>query len=104
MAEENFTWGAERIRGELLKLGINVSKRTIQRYLPTPAGLPPHLLRRHGRSSSETTLPKSGSVTSHRSTTSSSSRSSVFVIIELSSRRIVHIALSAATTAHPTDA
>src|SRR5947209_965912 len=28
-------WGAERIRGELLKLGIKVSKRTIQRYMRT---------------------------------------------------------------------
>jgi hypothetical protein len=26
-------WGAERIRGELLKLGIEVAKRTIQRYI-----------------------------------------------------------------------
>jgi transposase InsO family protein len=33
MALENRTWGAERIRGELLKLGIRVAKRTIQRHL-----------------------------------------------------------------------
>ena len=33
MAAENATWGAERIRGELLKLGIRVSKRTIQMYM-----------------------------------------------------------------------
>ena len=32
MAAEN-TWGAERIRGELFKLGILFSKRTIQRHL-----------------------------------------------------------------------
>src|ERR1041385_6413926 len=30
MVSENWLWGAERIRGELLKLGIRVSKRTIQ--------------------------------------------------------------------------
>ncbi len=29
MAAENRLWGAERIRGELLKLGIHVAKRTI---------------------------------------------------------------------------
>jgi putative transposase len=29
---DNPLWGAERIRGELLKLGIHVSKRTIQKY------------------------------------------------------------------------
>jgi hypothetical protein len=34
MARENHLWGAERIRGELLKLGIQVSKRSIQRYMP----------------------------------------------------------------------
>jgi hypothetical protein len=42
MLRENRLWGAERVRGELLKLGIRVSKRTIQRYKrqmqPAPAG------------------------------------------------------------------
>ena len=33
MAEENRLWGAERIRGELLKLGIRVAKRTVQRFM-----------------------------------------------------------------------
>jgi len=33
MAQDNRLWGAERIRGELLKLGIRVSKRTIQKYM-----------------------------------------------------------------------
>ena len=33
MARENHTWGAKRIRGELKKLGIEVAKSTIQRYL-----------------------------------------------------------------------
>jgi putative transposase len=33
MAQENRSWGAERIRGELLKLGIRVSKSTIQKYV-----------------------------------------------------------------------
>jgi putative transposase len=35
MVRENGLWGAERLRGELLKLGIRVSKRTIQRYMRT---------------------------------------------------------------------
>ncbi len=34
MAKQNPLWGAERIRGELLKLGITVSKRTVQRHMP----------------------------------------------------------------------
>src|SRR5438034_2034013 len=35
LATNNRLWGAERIRGELLKLGIHVCKRTIQKYLRT---------------------------------------------------------------------
>jgi putative transposase len=43
MARNNRLWGAERIRGELLKLAIRVCKRTIQKYmrhvrLPRPSG------------------------------------------------------------------
>jgi hypothetical protein len=33
LAEENRLWGALRIHGELLKLGIVVSERTVSRYL-----------------------------------------------------------------------
>jgi transposase InsO family protein len=33
MATKNRLWGAERIRGELLKLGLHVCKRTIQKYM-----------------------------------------------------------------------
>jgi hypothetical protein len=33
MAHENLTWGAPRIHGELLKLGVDVSERTVSRYL-----------------------------------------------------------------------
>jgi putative transposase len=42
MAIENRLWGAPRIRDELRKLGIRVSKRTIQRYMrQARRGLPP---------------------------------------------------------------
>jgi putative transposase len=40
MALSNCLWGAERIRGELLKLGIRVSKRTIQKYMRRGACAP----------------------------------------------------------------
>ncbi len=33
MAANNRLWGAERIRGELQKVGIKVAKRTVQRYM-----------------------------------------------------------------------
>ena len=35
MAQDNPLWGVERIRGELLKLGIHVNKGTIRRYVRT---------------------------------------------------------------------
>jgi hypothetical protein len=33
MVEENKTWGAPRIHGELLKLGFDISERTVSRYI-----------------------------------------------------------------------
>jgi len=36
LAEENRLWGAPRIHGELLKLGVVVSERTVSRYLQRP--------------------------------------------------------------------
>jgi transposase InsO family protein len=51
---ENRLWGAERIRGELLKLGIRVSKRTVQKYTQQARGRGPSgqtwstFLRNHG--------------------------------------------------------
>jgi putative transposase len=38
MAAENPTWGSPRIHGELLKLGFEISERTVSRYL---AGVAP---------------------------------------------------------------
>ena len=43
MARRGRLWGAERIRGELLKLGIRVSKRTIHAGRPKPARWRPDL-------------------------------------------------------------
>ena len=41
LSEENRLWGTERIRGELLKLGIAVSNGSIRRYRWRPAPRPP---------------------------------------------------------------
>ncbi len=41
MASENPTWGTQRIRGELLKLGISVSARSIRRYRTRTSNRPP---------------------------------------------------------------
>ena len=41
MARDNPRWGSERLRGELLKLGIAVSKRSVQRYRRRGPARPP---------------------------------------------------------------
>jgi hypothetical protein len=43
MAGKNPLWGAERIRGELLKLGLVVSARSIERYRRAQTARPPSL-------------------------------------------------------------
>ena len=37
MANDNPLWGAPRIHGEMLKLGIDISESTVLRYMPTKA-------------------------------------------------------------------
>ncbi len=74
MAATNKTWGAERIRGELLKLGIRVSKRTIQKNRGRP-GLAVRPVRPGGPSSA-TMPPTPGLATSCSSLTSGSGPSS----------------------------
>jgi hypothetical protein len=34
MAEANVGWGAPRIHGELLKLGIDIGERNVSRFMP----------------------------------------------------------------------
>jgi putative transposase len=97
MAAENQIWGAERIRGELLKLGIKVSKRTIQKFMemPRPSQRPNQnwsiFLKNH---SQEIWACDYFGVTDIFFR-----QLYAFVIVELSSRRIVHMGV----TRHPTD-
>ena len=95
MARDNFLWGAERIRGELLKLGIKISKRTIQKYM--------------SKTRKEIGQTWSTFLKNHASHIWACDFTVVhdllfrplyvFVIIELHTRRIVH----AAGTKNPTD-
>jgi len=41
MAEANPLWGAPRIHGELLKLGIEICERTVSNLMPPPSPKPP---------------------------------------------------------------
>jgi transposase InsO family protein len=97
LARENRLWGAERIRGELLKLGIAVSKRTIQKYMPKE---------RQAHSSSQTWatfLKNQASVIWACDFMVANDwlfRSwYIFVVLELKTRRIAHIGV----TQFPTD-
>jgi transposase InsO family protein len=98
LAQENRLWGAERIRGELLKLGIQVCKRTIQKYMnqvkPPRAGSQTwatflHNHARHIWACDFTVVHDLFFRPIY-----------IFLIIQLHSRRIVHLAVTRA----PTDA
>ena len=97
LARKNRLWGAERIRGELLQLGIRVAKRTIQKYMQAVRSQSPA-----GQSWS-TFLKTQGQaiwacdfvpvVTLFFQTLYA------FVIMHVGSRRVVHVNAAA----HPTD-
>jgi putative transposase len=97
IAKENHLWGTERIRGELLKLGIEVSKRSIQKYMPKEMRL---------RSSSQTWAiflkNQAGTMWACDFTVVYDwlfRQWYIFVVMELETRRIVHTC----ATKFPTD-
>jgi hypothetical protein len=45
MAAANPLWGAPRIHGELVKLGIDIAERTVSRLLPKRRPQPPQAWR-----------------------------------------------------------
>lgn len=97
IARENRLWGAERIRGELLKLNLSVAKSSIQKYTHAPRAFSPP------RQSWRTFLHNHASdiwACDFLQTYDLYFRSLfIFVIIELGSRRVIH----ANVTRQPTD-
>lgn len=96
MAKENQLWGAERIRGELLKLGIEVSKRTIQRYMPKDR-------KEHSSSQTWATFLKNqaGNTWACDFTVVNDwlfRQWYIFVVMELKTRRIVHTGVTKYST------
>src|SRR5262245_14603613 len=96
MAHENRSWGAERIRGELLKLGLAVGKRTIQRHIrgarpPRPSGQTwATFLRTHG--------PEIWACGFLQLTDVFFRPLFAFFIVELGSRRVVHVGVTRSPT------
>ena len=97
MASENPSWGEERIANELLlKLGIRVSPRTVNKYLPgSPRGRPKSDL----RWSTFLRLHARGTIACDFFVviTATFRLLYVFVVIEHHSRRLIHCNV----TAHP---
>lgn len=96
MAQKNWLWGAEKTQGELLKLGIKVSKRTIQKYMKK-------VRKRSGQNWHTFLKNHAHEIWACDFTTVTSLFFKpiyyIFVIMELESRRIVHTAV----TLNPTD-
>ena len=97
MAADNPLWGAERIRGELAKLGLRVAKRTIQAYLRGRRGMRPRgqpwatFLRNHAAGIWACAfLPVTDLLFRPLY---------ACFIVELATRRVVHVGV----TRHPTD-
>ncbi len=92
MAKENITWGAERIRGELLKVSLSVAKSSIQKYLKGRRAAGPRsqtwstFLRNHASQIWACDFVQTRDVWFRDMF--------VFVIIELSSRRVVHVGVT----------
>jgi len=100
MAEENPTWGQERIASELLlKIGIRVSPRAVAKYMP---GKPPDHRQKHHGQSWRTFLRNHGkAIVACDFLTAVTLRFQllyVFVVMEIGSRRILHTNV----TPHPT--
>ena len=96
MAASNRLWGADRIRGELLKLGIPVAKRTIQRHMRQARPSLPRgqtwttFLRNHAQDIWACDFVQLTDVWFRPLF--------AFVITELGSRRIVHVGATRAPT------
>ena len=98
MAEENRLWGAERIRGELIKRGIRVGKRTVQRHMRSVRPSRPGgqrwatFLHNHARDVWACDFLPIVDLGFHSIF--------AFFIVDVGSRRVVHVGV----TRHPTDA
>jgi hypothetical protein len=96
MALDNVTWGSERIRGELLELGIRVSRRTIQKYLRRVRGPQPWgqrcstFLRNHASQIWACDFLQTYDIFFRPLF--------AFFIVELDSREVVHVAVTRAPT------
>ncbi len=100
MAVDNRRWGAKRIRGELLKLGIQVNKGTVRRYMwQTRRQLPPRYDGQNWATFLANHAPEIWVCDFVQTYDLFFPTIFLFFIVEHGSRRVVH----AGVTRHPTD-
>jgi putative transposase len=97
MVAENRLWGAERVRGEVLKLGIRVSKRTIQKYMRQAR--PPRRTSQTWKAFLRNHAHEIWACDFLQVTDLCFRQLFAFLIVELASRTVVHVGV----TRHPTD-
>ena len=103
MADENPSWGEERIANELLlKLGLRVSPRTIRKYLPKVPSAPAGYRRRDQRWSTFLKNHAAAIIACDFCVVASATFRLLYVLVvmEHASRRLIHLNV----TAHPTAA
>ena len=97
MHRANPTWGAPRIHGELLKLGIDVAESTVSTYLP---GTPKQAPSQGWRTFLHNHLSEMIAVDFAIVPTIKGTLLFVFIVLSLARRRVLHVNV----TAHPTAA
>ncbi len=95
MSQANILWGAPRIHGELLKLGIEVSQATVRRYMPKKPKNPSQTWRTFLTNHMHNTA----SIDFFVVPTITFKLLFVFVILSHDRRRIVHFNVTASPTA-----
>ncbi len=94
MHRANLTWGAPRIHGELLKLGIAIAQSTVSKYLPRQRKPPSQGWRAFIQNHLRDTIAIDFAVVP----TATFRLLFVFVVLSLERRRVVHVNV----TYHPT--
>jgi putative transposase len=96
MARDNVGWGAPRIHGELLKLGVVVSEATVSRTMPRRCGPPSQtwgtFLANH--------MPRAAAIDFFVVPTATFRSLYVFVVLAHARRRLVHFNVTDAPCAH----
>jgi len=98
LADDNPTWGAPRIHGELLKLGFAIAQSTVSKYLPRKRRPPDEAVRQRWRTFLANHLPQAAGIDFFVIPTLTFTLLYGFVVLGHGRRRILHLAV----TEHPT--